>query len=111
MTRIKEIFLFTLFIILIFFNILDAQADETVKVICNVVSYIHEIGGSLFIVVIIKSGLFPIFGKEPLGPHFSHLVCLLLYFVASKIVTAITGKGTCRLKGQIMKNVKCVNNS
>ncbi|MGL9762338.1 MAG: TrbC/VirB2 family protein [Wolbachia sp.] len=111
MTRIKEIFLFTLFVILIFFNILDAQADETVEVICNVVSYIHEIGGALFTVVIIWSSLLAIFGRMPWPALFALGMFIAIFFGASKIVTAITGEGACCLEGQIMKNGKCVNNS
>jgi len=111
MTRIKEIFLFTLFVILIFFNILDAQADETVDVICNVVSYIQGIGGPLFTVVIIGASLLAIFGRMPWPALFALGMFIAVFFGASKIVTAITGEGACCLEGQIMKNGKCVNDS
>ncbi|MGL9731951.1 MAG: TrbC/VirB2 family protein [Wolbachia sp.] len=81
------------------------------EVICNVVSYIHEIGGPLFTVVIIGSSLLTTFERMPWPALFALDMFIAVFFDASKIVTAITGEGACCLEGQIMKNGKCVNNS
>lgn len=109
MTRIKEIFLFILFVILILFNTLDAQADETVEVVCNVVSYIQGIGGPLFTVVIIGASLLAIFGRMPWPALFALGMFIAVFFGASKIVTTITGEGACCPEGQTMQNGKCVS--
>ena len=100
-----------LFEVLLLLYAFDAYADATTDIICNVISYVHRIGGPLFTVVIIGASLLAIFGRMPWLALFALGMFIAVFFGASKIVTAITGEGVCCLEGQIMKSGKCVNDS
>ncbi|QCB62079.1 type IV secretion system protein VirB2 [Wolbachia endosymbiont of Brugia malayi] len=64
-------------------------------IICNVVNYIHGIGGLLFYNVTIGANLLTIFGRMPWSALFSPDMFIAVFFGASKIVRTITGKETC----------------
>jgi type IV secretory pathway VirB2 component (pilin) len=98
-----------LFEVLLLFYAFDAHAAETADVICNVISYIHRIGGPMITVVIIGASLLAIFGRMPWPALFSLGMFVAVFFGAPQVVKKITGKeACCLLEGQMMEDGKCV---
>ncbi|MDR0773124.1 MAG: TrbC/VirB2 family protein [Wolbachia pipientis] len=98
-----------LVILFIVFYAFDAHADGATDVMCNVIGYVHGIGGPMITVVIIGSSLLAIFGKMPWPALFSLGMFVAVFFGGPQITKAITGREVCCLfKGQILENGKCV---
>jgi hypothetical protein len=91
------------------FYAFDAYADATTDVICNVISYVHRIGGPLFTVIIIGASLLAIFSRMPRPALFLLGVFVAVFFGAPQVVKKITGReACCFLEGQMMEDGKCV---
>lgn len=104
--RTMRNFLVILFIV---FYAFDAHADGATDVMCNVIGYVHGIGGPMITVVIIGSSLLAIFGRMPWPALFALGMFVAVFFGAPQIVTKVTEKEVCCLfKGQTLENGKCV---
>ncbi|WP_375603965.1 TrbC/VirB2 family protein [Wolbachia endosymbiont of Anurida maritima] len=90
---------FLLLVALILSFAFDANADETVSTICNIVNYANSIGGPMITIVIIGAALLSIFGRMPWPALFALGMFTAVFFGAPKIVTAMTGKETCKTCG------------
>ncbi|WP_434732259.1 TrbC/VirB2 family protein [Wolbachia endosymbiont of Zygogramma bicolorata] len=112
-------FLVILFVVLIFSYAFDAHADGATDVMCNVIGYVHGIGGPMITVVVIGTSLLAIFGRMPWPSLFSLGMFVAVFFGAPKIATAITEKNVCNFledqmpvrcpyKGQTLVQGKCV---
>lgn len=98
-----------LVILFIVFYAFDAHADGATDVMCNVIGYVHGIGGPMITVVIIGSSLLAIFGKMPWPALFSLGMFVAVFFGGPQITKAITGREVCCLKrGQTLDSGKCV---
>ncbi|WP_410542110.1 TrbC/VirB2 family protein [Wolbachia endosymbiont (group A) of Pogonocherus hispidulus] len=98
-----------LVILFIVFYAFDAHADGATDVMCNVIGYVHGIGGPMITVVIIGSSLLAIFGRMPWPALFSLGMFVAVFFGAPQIVKTVTEKEVCCLfKGQTLENGKCV---
>ncbi len=104
--RTMRNFLVILFIV---FYAFDAHADEATDVMCNVIGYVHGIGGPMITVVIIGSSLLAIFGRMPWPALFALGMFVAVFFGAPQIVTKVTEKEVCCLdERQTLNNGKCV---
>lgn len=104
--RTMRNFLVILFIV---FYAFDAHADGATDVMCNVIGYVHGIGGPMITVVIIGSSLLAIFGRMPWPALFALGMFVAVFFGAPQIVTKVTEKEVCCLdERQTLNNGKCV---
>ncbi|WP_353273306.1 TrbC/VirB2 family protein [Wolbachia endosymbiont (group A) of Agelastica alni] len=98
-----------LVILFIVFYAFDAHADGATDVMCNVIGYVHRIGGPMITVVVIGTSLLAIFGKMPWPALFSLGMFVAVFFGGPQIVKTVTEKEVCCLyEGQTLENGKCV---
>ncbi|WP_333023129.1 TrbC/VirB2 family protein [Wolbachia endosymbiont of Pentidionis agamae] len=82
-----------IFFIFAFFFAFDSHATDTQVIICNVVGYIHSIGGPLMTVVIIGSSILAIFGRMAWPALVALVIFCGVFFGASTVVDKMAGDG------------------